>query len=431
MESFDFLNLTYLDILKIAIQIFLLYLLKDKILDLIARILHGLNVPLDYLAHRLEKSQSSIIRLNYRQRVLSVFLVTVAFIMIVSEFGTLKEILNATTQTPDPIKFFGLEISVGTFAAASYITIATLLGFVALELVKVRNVLQGIFFSDVESVLISPTASQESYKIDNLRKYLAILFFILLICLASLQGILSIHRYQLSVKLETTKDLSLNLAIPLFYFFLGFLTPVIAAFALLSLDVFISLVAKAVITLLNFIQLLVAVIYMAIEVVIQLTSSPAEKLHEIVFGKKEPKNETLKAIADRLKPLENKNPVYLETLSSMFRLFHPIRKYGNTLMFLSDNHQIHFSVPSVQCEIKADTSFKNIADYIKHNFPKFNGKEVKFKFIDEEGNLHEINNNEKVIGYKKFTDTIIVENLDIPTSNLGNEIRENQTSLEE
>jgi hypothetical protein len=404
-------NFDYTDAIKIAVQVLLVYLLKDKILDLIARILHGVNIPLDYLVQRLEKSQTSIIRLNYRQRVLNVVLVSVAFVMIFSEFETLKEIIDATSPTT-PFPFLGYQITVGTFASASYITIATILGFIALEFIHIRVVLQGVLFNDNEPVTISPP-KEKDLKISKARNYVAVSGFVFLFLLATLQGIIAVARYQ---QIPNTNKPLLDTALLAFYFSLGFLTPIIAAFALLSFDVLLALIAKFFITLLNFLKLFVAILYMAVEVVIQVTASPIEKLYEIIFGKKELKEGTLKAIADRVKPLENTSPVFLETRSSMYRLFHANRKYGSTLMFLSDSNQIHFSVPSVKCEVTESTTFEDIGIYIMRDFPKFNGKEVKFKYIDEEGVLHDISKEKKIVDFKQFTDTIIVESEDISTA---------------
>src|SRR5882724_1398911 len=122
--------------IKIALEIIFTYLLRNKILDLIARVLQAINTPLDFIVSRLEKTQSSLIRLNYRQRVLNLVLVSISFVMLFSEFGTLREILNATANAV-PITIWRFNISVGTFASLAYLTIATILGFTSMEIIGV------------------------------------------------------------------------------------------------------------------------------------------------------------------------------------------------------------------------------------------------------------------------------------------------------
>src|SRR5437588_2261799 len=201
--------------IKIALEIIFTYLLRNKILDLISRILQAINTPLDFIVSRLEKTQSSLIRLNYRQRVLNLVLVSISFVMLFSEFGTLREILNATATT-EPIKIWKLSITVGTFASLAYLTIATILGFMSLEIIDVRDLFQGIFFNDPPTV----QADSRSTVFDKpaFRKLIALALFLILIILAIFQGILGVQRFQLSSKDATVSKLQGSYALPAFYF---------------------------------------------------------------------------------------------------------------------------------------------------------------------------------------------------------------------
>src|SRR5437899_8268190 len=139
--------------IKIALEIIFTYLLRNKILDLISRILQAINTPLDFIVSRLEKTQSSLIRLNYRQRVLNLVLVSISFVMLFSEFGTLREILNATATT-EPIKIWKLSITVGTFASLAYLTIATILGFMSLEIIYVYDYFKYIYLNHTKNYTV-------------------------------------------------------------------------------------------------------------------------------------------------------------------------------------------------------------------------------------------------------------------------------------
>lgn len=393
-----------IQVVTILLEIILTYLLKNKILDLISRILQGIIVPLDLLIRKLEKTYTSIARLNYRQRVLNLVLVSISVIMLISEFGTLREILN-TTATSDTIAILGFQVTVGTFAAVAYMTISIVLGFMSLELFNVRAFFQGIFFND-------PPASLEKQS-SSARKWMAICFFVILIFLAVLQGILAIQRFQLSSKDDVVPKLVVRFALPFFYFILGFLTPIMAAFALLSFDVVGALIAKFLAGVIQFTQKMIAVVFMAIEVLIQFISSPLEKLLEF-FGIYQERNinernkDAVKP-AVKLAPLENNNPVYLENLSSMYRLFTSFRRSDDSLMFLSDVFAVNFLVPSHEVKIGVNTVFNEIAEYIKETYKSFEGRAIQFKYIDSEGSLRDIPLTDNVINYTKLTDTIIID----------------------
>jgi len=396
-------------------QVLTTYFLRSKILDLVSRIVQGLNAPLDYVISRLEKTQSSIIRLNFRQRVLNLVLVLISFVMLFSEAGTLREILNATASN-DPIHIWRFQVTAGEFASIAYLTIATILGFMSLEILEVRDLFDGIFFNEPEKP--QPNSRNTVFDKTSFRRFIAFSLLVILVVLALFQGILGVQRFQLSSKDTTVARLNGSYALPAFYFTLGFLTPIIAGFALLSFDIFLALVAKFVIGVLLFIEKMLAVIYMAFEVVIQVIASPVEKLLEF-FAIYQPKNinETNKnnvKPAVRSAPLENNEPVYLENKSAIYRMYTSFRKHGAALMFLADNYGINFSVPSEDHKISKDTQFSELVDHLKSTYQGFTGKEIQFKYINNEGNINQIPLTDKVSDYLRLTDTIIVDAYSAP-----------------
>ncbi|PYP88793.1 MAG: hypothetical protein DMF61_06395 [Blastocatellia bacterium AA13] len=405
---------TAIEIVKILGEVLVTYLLKNKILDLLSRILQGIIAPLDYVIRKLEQTYTSIARLNYRQRVLNLVLVSISIVMLFSEFSTLKEILN-TTATTDPIEILGLQVTVGTFAAGAYMTISIILGFMSLELFHIRGFFQGIFFNDPPDVSIETEkdSPQGKPKISRVRKWMAMSFFAILLLLAILQGLLAIQRFQLSKKVDVVPRLEVKFALTLFYFVLGFLTPIMAAFALLSFDVVIALIAKFIAGIIQFIQKMAAVVFMAIEVIIHVISSPIEKIMEF-FGIYQERNinernkDQVKP-AIRLAPLENNSPVYLNNLASIYRLSSSLGRHDGTLMFISDTLAVNFLVPSRDIKISANTTFDEIADYIKKEYVSCGGRVIEFKYVDSEGKLCSIALSHKVIDYTGFTETIIID----------------------
>lgn len=400
---------TLIDVGQTILGIIATYLLRNKILDLISRVFQGAIAPLDFVIRKLENTYTSIVRLNFRQRLLNVVLVSISFIMLVSEFGTLQEILNETARG-GTIPVLRFQMRVGTIAAIAYITISVVLGFMSLELMQVRNLFQGIFFNDRKDITQPDDALRQSSRI---RKYMALACFVALVLLAAFQGILAIQRFQLSGKDEVLTRLKGGFALPVFYFILGFLTPIMAAFSLLSVDIFIALVAKLVVGILQFTQKVIAVVFMAIEVVIQLIASPIEKLLEF-FGVYQERNinernkdEVKSAI--RVASLDNNSPVYIANLATMYRLFASFKRHDGTLMFISDLLAVNFIVPSHEVKINADTTFETMADYIKETYKSFEGRTVTFKYIDGDGGLREILLTDKVLDFIRLTDTIVID----------------------
>jgi len=270
---------------------------------------------------------------------------------------------------------------------------------------------QGVFFNDPPTVQADPRTTV--FNKPTFRKLIALTLFLILIILAVFQGILGIQRFQLSSDEPTVSKLQNSYALPAFYFALGFLTPIIAGFALLSFDIFVALVAKFFISLILFTQKMVAVIYLAIDVVIQLISSPIEKILEF-FGIYQQKNITEKN-KDKVKPairtasLANNDAIYLQNKSLIYKTYMAFRRQGTTLMFLSDVYGVNFSVPSQDHRVSHDTTFQQIAEHLKGMYSAFDGKRITFKYINSEGVLRAIKSTDFVIDYLKITDTIIVD----------------------
>ncbi len=400
---------TIIEIGQTILGIITTYLLRNKILDLISRLFQGAIAPLDYVIRKLENTYTSIIRLNFRQRLLNVVLVSISFIMLVSEFGTLQEILNETARG-GTIPVLGFQLRVGTIAAIAYITIAVMLGFMSLELLQVRNLFQGVFFNDRIDITQPEDALRQS---SRLRKSMAVSFLAALLLLAVFQGVLAIQRFQLSGKDEVLTRLKGGFALPVFYFILGFLTPIMAAFALLSVDIFTALVAKLLVGILQFTQKVMAVVFMAIEVVIQLVASPIEKLLEF-FGIYQERNINERnkdkvQPAIRMASLDNNSPVYIANLATMYRLFSSFKRHDGTLMFISDLLAVNFIVPSHEVKLSSQTTFDSIAKYITDTYASFGGRTVKFRYIDSDGGLREILMADKVLDYIRLTDTIVID----------------------
>jgi hypothetical protein len=395
--------------LKIALEIITTYLLRNKILDLISRLLQGIISPLDYVIRKLENTYTSIIRLNYRERLLNVVLVSVSLIMLVAEFGTLQEILNQTARG-GTIPVGGFQMRVGTIAAIAYITIAVILGFMSLELAHIRRHFQGVFFNDPPRTDDSEGGNSGS---PRLRRSMALGFFAALIALAILQGTLAIQRFQLSSNDEVYPRLHAGLALPVFYFILGFLTPLMAAFALLSVDISLALAAKFLVGVIQFVQKVIAVVFMAIEVIVHVVASPIEKLLEF-FGIYQERNINERN-KDKVKPairlgsLDDNSPAYLANLAEMYRLSQSFKRHDGSLMFISDVLAVNFLVPSHEVKIDTSTTFAKIADYIKETYVSLGGRTIRFRYIDSEGTLRDVPMSDKVIDYNRLTDTIVID----------------------
>jgi hypothetical protein len=386
-----------------VINILLCHFLKNNILDLVLRFIQNVNKPLDLLINYLEGSQTSLIPLSFKKQLYNFIVLIIAIIMLLSEFATLSAVIDASV-TDQPLPFLGINIKLSIFAALGYITIATLLGFFALELIGYKKLFNGILFEEnIENSEIKDIN-------QNKKIMVSILFFIILILLATLQGYLAKLRYDLSdISDNSTILIRYRAIIIAFYFVLGFLTPIIAAMALLSLDIFTAILANFLSIIIQFIQKVIAAIYFAFEAVIQLVSSPFIKILEL-FGIYQIENINIinkNRVKEAIKtaPLNNNNELYFENLLNIHNKF----KALNKLTVFSKFPTFSISLPSSEFSINDKSSFKDLINYLVNKYYYLSKGKIIFQYIDRNENLKEIDNNDKILNYFNITRSILLK----------------------
>lgn len=384
-----------------------IYFLRNKIIDLIARLFQNLIKPIDYIIDFLTGSFSSISRLNYRQQVLNFCIVIVAIVLVWSEYTTLNEAVESVFSTElDGINFFGINIQWSIFTAISYIAIATVIGFIGLELIHFRSLLQGLLYNDIDQNNTVPL---------NTKRIIFVSFlFLILIVLAYLQGELAIYRYVgLSNIEELTAVNEYDRDIKWFFFLLGFLTPIIAALALMSLDIFLSIIAKFLAVILAFVQRILAAIFYGLEILIKLISSPIDKFLEL-FNIYQPENinklnkDNVK-MAQRLSPLGDSDVVFNKNMAELYNLYNINVLTSNSLVFISDYPKIKISIPTVDFHVKKDTKFSDFTTYLKGKYIVLNKTKLEYYYIDANGFYTQIDDSETILPYFKKTNVINIE----------------------
>ncbi|MGE0636573.1 MAG: hypothetical protein AB7P01_09035 [Bacteroidia bacterium] len=399
---------TTLSIIVAVVNVVLVYFLRNNLLDLISRLFQNLNRPLDYLTAFLTGSISSVIRLTYRQQVLNFFIVVIAVVLVFSEFSTLNEVVKGVSaDNLEGINLGFAKVPWSVFSAISYIAIATLLGFIALELISFRELLQGILFND-PPVISSGRVSQK------LKHIIAIILFIGLLALAFLQGDLAIYRLdELSSELKTDAVKNHTTYIKAFYFALGFLTPIVAAIAFISLDIFISILVGFLIAFIIVLQKILSAIYYAIEIIIFLTSSPIDKLLEL-FGifqadKITELNMDIAKPAKKLAPLGNTSDIYLQNQAEIYDNFNRDLMLRRKIIFVCDNPKFKIAYPSSELPFDNDTKFQEVKDLIITKFPILQDKDLKFSFIDINGLLITLDLNQHIADYLRQTNSVFIQ----------------------
>jgi len=389
----------------VVLNIILLYFLRNKLLDFIARVIQNINKPLDYVVAFLTKSSGPIVNLTYRQQVLNFFIVLFSAVLVFTEYHTLDKVIGAfMPEQAKGIAMFGISFQWSVFSAISYIAISTILGFIAFELINLRKMLQGIFFND------------NDVRADNNKKIkyvFAILFFIALLIMAILQGELALYR--LGKLSKATDFLFVKKA---FFFILGFLTPIVAAFAFISIDIFLSIWARFLIVTLTIIQKSLSAIFYAIETVILITSSPIDKLLELFHiyqienlnntnkNYKNRKGEIKEAgIAKRIAPLQSNNEIYLENRAEISRNY----RGGNKLTIISNNPIFREIYPSNDLTFNDDPKIEYIKEKFVSKFPALENTEIEFKYFNQIGDLKIANVGVKLNDLMRETNTLFIE----------------------
>jgi len=391
----------------IVLNLILLYFLRNKLLDFIARVIQNINRPLDFLISFLQKSNTSIVNLTYRQQVLNFFIVVFAAVLVVSEFSTLNEVVEGfTSEKAKGINIFGLTIGWSVFAAVAYIAISTILGLIAFELIDLKKILQGIFFND--------NYFEEVEKRKMIIRYcFAVFLLLILLAMAVFQGELALYRFG---ELRDTSDENLTAFLPFikaFYFILGFLTPIVAAFAFISIDIFLSILAKFLIVILTVTQKLLSAIFYAIEVVILITSSPIDKLLEL-FGYYQVKNvndinKDKAKIAQRLAPLQSNNEIYLENQAEIFYHFTNDINIRSKLVIVSNNPAYNLMYPSNSLTFNNHLNVESVKQIFVSKFPALENKELEFKYFNTNGDLRTANTDVKLNDLMRETNTLFIE----------------------
>lgn len=399
----------------VVVQILVSYFFKNSIFELALSFLQNLNKPLDFIVSFLQGSQSSIIRLNYKQKLLNFLLVIIALIMIISEFGTLKEVISATLLEENirPIIILKIPIRLEVLAAIAYISIATLLGFLSLELFGFRRVFQGIFYNEIYQKAIETRAASTGRVTipDKIKYVIAFVFLGALLLLAYFQGELALLRYELTVESSGSSAIidSHKSILGAFYFILGFLTPIIASFALLSFDIFISIIANFLILIIKVIQQVLSALYLAFEAVITLISSPLVKLLEL-FGIYQAENinylnKGKAKPAVKVAPLTGSSDIYRQNKAQIYYKYNT----QNKIILICDQPSISLSLPSIEQLINDTTTFKEIISFLQKKYYILREKKMKFQYTDQIGVIKEIDEAGLVINYFKIDSPIFIQ----------------------
>ncbi|MBL7127993.1 MAG: hypothetical protein ISS16_03310 [Ignavibacteria bacterium] len=393
----------------LILQMIVIYFLKDNILDLLLRFIQNLNKPLAFIINSMNGSKSSIIRLNFRQQLLNFFIVIVAIIMLIFEYGTLEKIISAASEEGS-IMEFGL----GVFSAVSYITITVVLGFIAMELIDVKKLFQNIFYNDI------PVDEENKYRYVSKvnRSIIAGIIFIALLILAYYQGELALLRYETSVSVDFILKDSQKEIIQAFYFILGFLTPIVAALALISLDIFVAIIAKFIIFSLRIIQKGLAALYLALEIVITILASPIIKLLEFFgifqFEKINSTNQDKVKPAIKLAPLRNNSKVFLRNIAQMINLYNMRESISNSLLFICVQPNIKEELPSLEQKIELNTTFQEIRNFLIKKYSVLQRLSFNFQYLNLSGEIVDIEESDLPINYIHIVNSIII-NINIRT----------------
>ncbi len=387
----------------------ILYFVKEYVYAFINSILQIAIMPTRHFIDWLETSQAPLARLNQTKKVLNFLIGLAAILMIFAEFGALKTSLEAVYPAA-PITLLGVKVSFSTLSSIVYIAVATFLGFFAIEWFGIRIVLQKILLND-NSEEITKHDTWEGLWNEFKKPYfffkmiLALLFLIALFIFAYWQGELAVARdIQLvgSEKSNVTHAPSRAIS-----FLLGFFTPIVAAIALVTIDIFIGVCAKIIIFILNFILKIVSAIYLFFVALIELFVAPLS----LILGRMVGANITqASTFAERtnnfVQPLQNSNANFAYNQSTMQRLY----TGSDRLIFVCNDPPVREVIPSNEFPIDSNSTFQDIETKLQTKHNVLANKNIIFSYVNlNNGTFSEIAKNEQISRYFRVTDSIDVQ----------------------
>jgi hypothetical protein len=391
----------------------ILYFVKEYVYAFINSILQIAIMPTQHFIDWLETSQAPLARLNQTKKVLNFLIGLAAILMIFAEFGALKTSLEAVYPAA-PITLLGVKVSFSTLSSIVYIAVATFLGFFAIEWFGIRIVLQKILLNDSSDEVTKHETWQalgEEFKKPYFffKMILAVLFLIALFIFAYWQGQLAVARdIQLvgSGKSNVTHDPSRAIS-----FLLGFFTPIIAAIALVTIDIFVGVCAKIIIFILNFVLKIVSAIYLFFVALIELFVAPLSLILGRMVGANILATGTGTEILQQrtnnfVQPLQNPNENFAYNQSTMQRLY----TGSDRLIFVCNDPPVREVIPSNEFPIDSNSTFQDIETKLQTKHSVLANKNIIFSYVNlNNGTFSEIAKNDQISRYFRVTDSIDVQ----------------------
>ncbi|MCG8329758.1 MAG: hypothetical protein MI974_18830 [Chitinophagales bacterium] len=284
------------NIIFLLIGYILIFLMKKQFFALFNAILNSISNPIGFLINQLEKTHSVIENLNFTKIILNILVAICATFMLIAEFGALQGILDhAYHGAIIP----GINMPISTINAIVYMSIATILGFLALEWLGMKKLLVEILFEkpihheDIQDW--SALKAMALHRPQNTIKItMGVLFLGILFLFAYWQGELGILRDQRLYTGSTQTESATEIV----SFLLGFFTPIVASISLLTIDIFVSIVCFVLVFTLKINLKLLSSTYYISQEGVNLLTGPVKLLTDKID------HSTNGKIGSLLKPME-------------------------------------------------------------------------------------------------------------------------------
>lgn len=389
----------------------ILYYVKDYVYAFINSILQIAIMPIQYFIEWLETSQAPLARLNQTKKVLNFLIGIAAILMILAEFGALKTSLEAVYPAA-PITLLGLKVSFSTLSSIVYISVATFLGFFAIEWLGIRLVLQKILLNDTDEesqthATWAELGSAFKKPLFFFKMLLAFVFLIALFIFAYWQGELAVAR---DIKLVggDTNDVT-HAPSKAISFLLGFFTPIVAAIVLVTIDVFVGVCALIPVFVINFVLKIISAIYLFSVALVELLVSPLSLILGRMVGNtvaNYPSSTRESLTNNFVQPLQNTNDTFRINQSTMQRLY----TGTDRLVFVCNDPPIREVIPSNEFPIDSNTTFQDIETKLQNKHSVISGRNIIFSYVNlNNGTFSEIGKNELLNRYFRVTDSIDVQ----------------------
>jgi len=331
--------------------------------------------------------------------------------MLLAEFGALRTSLEAVYPA-DPITLIGVKVSFSALSSIVYISVATFLGFFAIEWFGIRVVLQQILLNDTsEETTTHETWSELGAAFIKpsyfFKMFLALSFLIALFIFAYWQGELAVAR-DMKLVGSDAKDIT-HAPSKAISFLLGFFTPIVAAIALVTIDIFVAVCSSIIVFSVRFLLKIVAAVYLFFVALIELIVSPLDLVLGRMLGNtvaNYPNLNRQNLTNNFVQPLQNDNNTFRINQSTMQRLY----TGTDRLVFICNNPSVREVIPSNEFAVSSNTTFQEIETQLQVKHSELAGQNIIFSYVNlNNGTFSEIQKDELLTRYFRITDSIDIQ----------------------